>query len=118
MGEMNNPTGLAIHKLGPEAAWRLGFNVFPVGLDKKPRSAWKSYQVRRIHEEEINQWMNMTPPAWAVVTGRISNVIVLDFDGAKGLHTMRQLKLDPHVRTGSGGYHVYFKHPGWNVPTL
>ncbi|GCF07330.1 hypothetical protein KDI_08940 [Dictyobacter arantiisoli] len=26
--------------------------------------------------------------------------------------------MNPHVHTGSGGYHVYFKHPGWHVPTL
>jgi hypothetical protein len=24
----------------------------------------------------------------------------------------------PHIRTGSGGFHVYLKHPGWRVPTL
>ena len=35
-----------------------------------------------------------------------------------GRTTMERLGLSPHVRTGSGGYHVYAKHPGWHVPTL
>ena len=57
-------------------------------------------------------------PAWAVITGALSGVIVLDFDGSEGIRLMRQLGLAPHVRTGSGGYHIYFIHPGWPVKTL
>ena len=36
----------------------------------------------------------------------------------KGARLLRQLGLAPHVRTGSGGYHIYFAHPGWPVKTL
>jgi|SRR5712664_5028398 hypothetical protein len=32
--------------------------------------------------------------------------------------TFSALGLHPHVQTGSSGYHVYFRHPGWRVPTL
>jgi len=58
------------------------------------------------------------PPAWAVITGAISGVVVVDFDGDAGNATMRALGLTPHVRTGSGGHHVYFEHPGWHVSTV
>jgi hypothetical protein len=53
-----------------------------------------------------------------VVTGAISGVVVLDFDGKRGAETLKRLGLAPHVKTGSGGSHVYFQHPGWRVPTV
>jgi hypothetical protein len=60
----------------------------------------------------------MNPPCWAVITGELSGLVILDFDGERGNATMRKLGLDPHVHTGSGGHHVYFKHPGRPVPTV
>lgn len=53
----------------------------------------------------------------AVVTGAVSGLVVLDFDGAQGAELLQRLGLRPHVRTGSGGFHVYFPHPGWRVKT-
>ena len=57
-------------------------------------------------------------PRPELITGALSGVIVLDFDGNEGTKVLHQLGLAPHVRTGSGGYHVYFAHPGWPVKTL
>jgi hypothetical protein len=31
---------------------------------------------------------------------------------------MNMLDLSPHVRTGSGGAHLYLRHPGWRVATV
>jgi hypothetical protein len=45
-------------------------------------------------------------------------VIVLDFDGAQGNKTLRTLGFSPHVKTGSGGHHVYIEHPGFRVATV
>lgn len=45
-------------------------------------------------------------------------MFVLDFDGEAGNRTLRSLGLSPHVRTPSGGHHVYVRHPGFRVPTL
>ena len=96
-----------------------GFSLIPVGLDKRPRiSTWKPYQERLPTREELTRWWSEGPPAWAVVTGRISGIVILDFDGDAGLETLRRLNLSPHVRTGSGGAHLYLRHPGWKVPTL
>jgi hypothetical protein len=97
-----------------------GWSVIPVRQDKTPLlSGWKRYQTKRATLEEIEQWQaEFSPDAWAVVTGEVSGVIVLDFDGEAGRKTLKKLALDPHVRTGSGGFHAYFEHPGWRVSTL
>jgi predicted RNA binding protein YcfA (HicA-like mRNA interferase family) len=67
----------------------------------------------------VKAWQGeFDPAAWAVITGKISDLVVLDFDGAAGKATLKKLRLDPHVQTPSGGYHAYFKHPGFRVATL
>jgi hypothetical protein len=55
---------------------------------------------------------------WGVVTGRLACNVVADFDGEKGIALMQKWGINPHLRTGSGGFHSYFQHPGWRVPTL
>ena len=97
-----------------------GWSVIPVGRNKKPLlSGWKRYQTKRATLQEVADWQSeLSPDAWAVVTGGISDLVVLDFDGETGRRTLEKLGLDPHVETGSGGSHVYLEHPGWRVPTL
>src|SRR6266550_4510021 len=110
----------------------LGWSIFPVDETKKPpllgflnkkgepaRLAWKQYQKERATLEQITQWQNrFNPSGWAVITGTISNLIILDGDGEAGKETFEKLGLDPHRRTGSGGLHCDFEHPGWYVSTL
>ena len=43
--------------------------------------------------------------------------MTLDFDGEPGRELVRQLRLEPHRRTGSGGFHLDVVHPGWRVAT-
>jgi hypothetical protein len=97
-----------------------GYSVIPVNLEKKPYSSWSEYQHRRPTYAEVQGWrIRYTPPAWAVATGAISGIVTLDFDGEAGADTMRKLGIArPHRRTGSGGYHVDYPHPGWPVKTL
>lgn len=106
--------------LTPEQALIRGWNVIPVKADKRPAiPSWKQFQRRRISVAEIREWARkLRPKAWAVVTGAISDIIVLDFDGSPGNETLKRLGLSPHVRTGSGGYHIYFEHPGFPIPTV
>jgi len=97
----------------------LGWSVIPVKADKRPYISWQAYQTTKPDKAMITQWhQRYKPPAWAVVTGAVSGILVLDFDGEKGLQTMETLNLEPHVRTGSGGYHVYVEHPGFEIKTL
>jgi hypothetical protein len=96
-----------------------GWAVIPVGLDKRPLFPWKEYQTQKPDLARVSDWAKLAGVAgWAVITGEASGIIVLDFDGEAGAFTMRTLRLSPHVRTGSGGYHVLFAYPGWRVPTL
>jgi uncharacterized protein (DUF927 family) len=106
--------------LSPEAALIRGWNVIPVRPDKRPAiPSWKQFQRHRVSVAEIKEWTRkLKPKAWAVVSGHISGLIVLDFDGDMGNATLRTLSLLPHVRTGSGGHHLYVKHPGFKVPTV
>jgi hypothetical protein len=91
----------------------------PVGADKRPLFPWKEYQTHKPDLDRVNHWAHLEGIAgWAVITGAASGIVILDFDGDSGANTMRKLQLSPHVRTGSGGFHVRFKYPGWRVPTV
>lgn len=97
----------------------LGWSLIPVRADKRPLiPRWKQFQERKPSESEIAEWLRMTPFAWAVITGAISGIVTLDMDGAAGIATMERLQLRPHRRTGGGGFHIDFKHPGWPVRTV
>jgi putative DNA primase/helicase len=96
-----------------------GWSVIPLSTTKRPFIDWKMYQEERADSEQVRVWLEqLDPSAWAVVTGAVSGIIVLDYDGEAGVQTMKRLGLTPHVRTPSGAYHVYVRHPGWRVPTL
>jgi predicted P-loop ATPase len=108
-----------VQQPSPNWAMGSGWSIIPVGLDKRPLiTSWKRYQYAQADDEVFGRWLDMNPSAWAAITGEVSGLVILDFDGAKGTETMRKLGVRPHVRTGSGGYHLYLKHPGWHVPTL
>ena len=106
---------------------RRGLPMIPVGAtrgaatgsSKNPCVKWKLFQERLPTEIELRQWQrNFAPSAWGIVTGALSKRIVLDFDGDEGVKTMQRMGLKPHVRTQSGGFHVHFAHPGYQVKTL
>lgn len=99
-------------------AFKSGWSIIPVREDKRPQFSWKEFQDRRPTSEELAEWKKSKPPAWAVITGEISGIVIIDFDGDEGRHTMESLGLSPHLKTGSGGYHVYVQHPGHKVATL
>lgn len=73
--------------------------------------------------ELVNDWWRSFPDAnVAIRTGAESGVVVLDVDGEAGRLALRGL-VACHalfqarwVRTGSGGWHAYFAHPGTTVP--
>lgn len=68
----------------------LGYSVLPVYGDRQPHKAkvaaigWKPYQLRRASDEQITQWFEHEHYGGVgIVTGRISNLIVIDFDDAR-----------------------------------
>lgn len=68
----------------------------------------------------IRQWWQQWPNAnLGIRTGAVSGLVVIDIDPEHGgLDTMRSLATEDRipkglrVRTGSGGWHLYFAHPG------
>lgn len=83
------------------------------------RGTWRPFQERQATPYELRTWfISMKASGIALVTGLLSGLIALDFDGQEGKTLLHTLGFEPHVITPSGGYHVYVRHPGWNVPTL
>lgn len=101
---------------------RYHWSVIPMrARDKRPLIKWLEYQHRLATESEINQWYQQwTSANVGIVTGAISGLVVLDIDprhgGEQSLVQLEKaygsLPVTPEVRTGGGGRHVYFKHPG------
>lgn len=65
----------------------IGYSVIPVYGDTQPESAkvaahsWKTYQHHRPTEAQIDQWFAEDGYlGLAIITGRISNLVVIDFD--------------------------------------
>lgn len=87
--------------------------------DPETRKAiWRPLQETPPTEAQVRRWLSEDGVGIALVTGKLSGVIVLDFDGEEGVQLLTELGLKPHTRTPSGGYHVRVAHPGWRVSTV
>jgi len=93
---------------------KIGLNVIPVQRNKKPYlESWKKYQSQLSSESEIIDWWNKWPEAnIAIVTGKISGIVVLDID-IKHKRSSKEFKLPVTAcaKSGSGGEHFFFKYP-------
>ena len=93
----------------------IGWSVIPVRPDKKPYISWRDYQKVRATQEQIKLWWREYKDAQiGIVTGQISNIVVVDLDAAEGITSFD--KLDdgqPTVcsKTGSGGCHYFYAMP-------
>lgn len=101
---------------------RRGFSVVPVRRGEKiPAVPWHQYQHRRATLAEIEDWYSDPTMGVGIVTGAISNIIVLDFDGSLGAETEAQILprigVGPVALTGGGGAHRIMAHPGRKVFT-
>lgn len=93
----------------------LGFSVIPVGRDKIPLVAWQKYQSERASREQLGHWFSDVDVNVGIVTGAISGVVVVDIDTKEKIE--RQLPNTVTSRTGRGGWHLFYKHPGKHVKT-
>lgn len=96
-----------------------GASVLPVAPDgsKRPLVPWMEFQRRHPTEAEVRSWWTQYPDAWlGIVTGAISNLVVVDVDGQvdhpDDFRTRHALPATEAVRTPRGGVHYYYTHPG------
>lgn len=99
---------------------KCGYSIIPVRPDKRPWLAWTRYQQERADEALIRHWWDKWPQAGVgIVTGAVSGLVVVDMDTEEAHEAVDGLLpescITPIARTQSGGYHYYFKHPGYEV---
>jgi hypothetical protein len=99
-----------------------GWSVVPIEpRGKRPLVRWEPLQRRAPSEAEIRAWFERWPDAnVGVVTGAVSGLVVVDVDprhgGTEALAELERthgpLPSGVEARTGGGGRHLYFAHPG------
>jgi len=96
----------------------LGWSVFPIiPKEKKPKIKWEKYQKERATEEQINSWWKKWPDAnIGIITGKISDIIVMDIDSQKGrenyIVAFDELHSTISQKTGKPeALQLFFKHP-------
>ena len=99
-----------------------GWSVIPVeARGKRPIVPWLEYQSRLATEKEVEAWFDgRRTPNLGIVTGALSNLVVLDIDSRHGgSQSLALLELEHgtlpdtvEAQTGGGGRHAYFVHPG------
>lgn len=88
-----------------------GWSVIPLKEDKRPLISWTPFQFRRADESEIRAWFEQFPDtltAIGVVTGKISNLTVVDFEEGADFSLIQDKTFT--VKTGGNGMHKYFQY--------
>lgn len=91
----------------------LGLSVIPLRQNgKEPLILWAEFQKRRATEQEIKEWWNAVPNAnIGIVTGKISDLIVVDLDGMEGIGSAQKLGLTSSLVSLTGnGKHLWYKN--------
>lgn len=90
-----------------------GWSVIPVKADKRPAvSSWKEYQKRGMSDGELNVlFWGPEVAGLAVVTGEISDIIVLDCEATADLSLLKNIPNTLMSKSGGGGRHYFFKKP-------
>ena len=94
---------------------KYNFSIVPIQPSKKPYIRWADFQNRYPTREELDAWWGKWPDAMiGIVTGRISNLCVIDVDTEEGKDRINEILPDtfiaPTVRTPRGGEHYYCQY--------
>jgi hypothetical protein len=93
---------------------RKGFSVIPVGHDKRPLIPWSEFQKRKPLNTELLEWFSQNAANIAIVTGKISNLTVVDCDTPGAIEKFESMLPEnfecPIVETPRGGRHYYFAY--------
>ena len=103
-----------------ERRWADTVSLIPIlPNSKRPAIKWEEFQKRRATADEREEWKREFPGCnWAIVTGEVSELIALDWDGVKGRELRKEKKVygGPSSITPSGGFHTLHAHPGLRFP--
>jgi hypothetical protein len=96
------------------ALLREGYSVIPIDRNTKQAAIeWAKFQTEKATEEDVRNWFKLNFNV-GIVTGKISNIVVVDIDPVRGGNLQDWLKEYPTdyvVETGSGGAHCYYEYP-------
>lgn len=117
------PTHNPVSRRGAPAACSCGHaDCSSVGKHPRTRDGFKSATT---DADQIGRWWSTWPQAGVgIQTGAPSGLVVVDIDPAHGGNDTLKALTEEHgdfppgrtVRTGSGGLHLYFQHPGHDMP--
>lgn len=94
-----------------------GWSILPVKPEEKRpyMTNWLQYTRTRATKPMVENWFNTLAGAGVgVVTGKISNMVVLDVESYCKIPIDELLKKYPTqmiARSGSGGYHLFYQYP-------
>lgn len=96
-----------------------GWSVMPLYGKKPALAAWKEFQSHRPTLGMLHHWfgmMNQNAYNLAVITGRVSDLVVVDTDSPEATRWWEStFPPTPLVCKTSKGKHFYFRHPGTEV---
>ena len=101
-----------------------GISCIPVDpKSKKPLIKWQTYQTEMPMVDEWETWARTFKNCGVgLVTGRVSNLYVIDIDSRDGkaalahIITFKEDRETTIVRTQSGGWHLYYTHDNGTLP--
>ena len=94
-----------------------GWSVLPVKPEEKRpvMTNWLQYTKTKATKEMVTSWFaNLSGVGVGVVTGRVSNMVVLDVEASCPYRIedlLRKYPTQMYSRTGSGGYHLFYQYP-------
>lgn len=118
-----------------------GWNLFPIEPNEKMpvitgrgtgddgesfavRFKWSSVQHVKVTKEQVRKWYTQYPNCnWAIVCGKISNLVVLDIDGDVGMESVNKhhpeiQNIKTFMQASPHGFHMFFAHPGNDVKSF
>jgi len=99
--------------------WGRGFSVIPIlERGKRPAITWADYQRRAPTMDELGDWFgNGRAFNIGIVTGAVSGIVAIDCDSPEAIAwaDAHLPATDMRTRTGRGGEHRFYQHPGTPV---
>lgn len=110
MNTLDNNTNLIL-KQAIFLSEKMGWSIIPISKDKKPLVEWKVYQTEKASREHLERWFSNPQVNIGVVTGKISNLFIVDIDPRHGgSDTDFQNVKTVKSKTGGGGFHIFFQY--------